>query len=247
MLKGPNDTGMYDPIFNKAQKIHQAKKDIVKNLCDKATFVLAMGTCACYGGVAAAYPNPADAVGLQWLGDNNQGGLLKANWLSKGGLPVVNIAGCPAHPTTMAQTLLALLLDPSPLQLDDINRPQMFFNTMVHQGCTRNEYHEYDMEEQAFGEKGCLFFNLGCQGPRTQSTCNVILWNNQKSKTRAGVPCFGCTAPSFPSSKDLFKTEKINDIPVELPAGVKRPFYMRYKGLAKQAVPQRVKDREMTP
>lgn len=236
ILMGPRGTGKYDSFLG------QAKKDIVASLCEKATFVTAMGTCACFGGIVAAPPNPTTAVGLQWSGERPKG-LLDPDWRSAGGLPVINIAGCPAHPNTMVQTLIDLTLLGSSLELDDLNRPKHFYNTMVHQGCTRNEYHEYDVEETSFGERGCLFFNLGCQGPKTRGTCNSILWNNQKSKPRAGVPCVGCTSPSFPMSKDIFQTDKINDVPVELPLGVKRPYYMDYKGLAKVATPQRLKTR----
>ncbi len=236
VIMGPEGTGMYDSLLGKP------KKDIITALCSKASYVIGMGTCASYGGITAAHPNPTDAVGLQWYRDQ-PGGLLGQDWRSSTGLPVVNVAGCPAHPNTMVQILLSLSLN-STIELDHFNRPKTFYNTMVHQGCTRNEYHEYDMEETDFGKLGCLFFNLGCQGPLTQSICNSTLWNRQNSKTRAGVPCFGCTTPTFPMNKDFFVTDKIGDIPVKLPLGVKRPNYMAYKGLAKAATPQRLNDRE---
>jgi hydrogenase small subunit len=118
---------------------------------------------------------------------------------------------------------------------------------VVHQGCTRNEYHEYDIEEHQPGGRACLFFNLGCQGPLTRAVCNSDLWNGVSSKTRAGVPCFGCTSPDFPRDNDLFRTEKIGEVPLRLPLGVERPRYMAYKNLARAAAPQRVRDKEMEP
>jgi hydrogenase small subunit len=63
----------------------------------------------------------------------------------------------------MTQTLAALALG-LPLPLDGLNRPASHFSTVVHQGCTRNEYHEYDIEDTQPGDRACLFFNLGCQG-----------------------------------------------------------------------------------
>jgi hydrogenase small subunit len=60
-----------------------------------------------------------------------------------------------------------------------------------------------------------------------------------------GVPCFGCTASSFPKDKHLFLTQKLGDIPAELPLGVNRANYLAYKGLAKSATPQRLKEREI--
>lgn len=237
IMMGPDGTGMYDSFRGRA------KKDVVASLCEKAKVVVAMGTCASFGGVPAAPPNPTDAVGMQFYREEPDGGLLPPEWRSKAGLPVVNVSGCPAHPNTMIQTLIWALTGIH-MELDHLNRPAEFFQTSVHQGCTRNEYHEFNVEEDNFGSAGCMFFNLGCQGPNTMATCNSILWNNQSSKTRAGVPCFACTSPSFPKTGNLFATEKIGNVPVELPLGVNRANYMSYKGLAKQATPQRLIDRK---
>jgi len=134
-----------------------------------------------------------------------------------------------------------------PLELDHINRPTAFFSSLVHQGCTRNEYHEYDVEDNVLGGRGCMFFNLGCQGPMTIAPCNTELWNGHSSKTRAGTPCVGCTSPDFPRDGDLFVTEKIGAVPRTLPLGVGRARYMAYKNLAKAAAPERVVKREMEP
>jgi NiFe hydrogenase small subunit HydA len=233
IVTAPRGTGLYDSYRGRA------RMDIARDLASQAGVVVAMGTCAAFGGVHAATPNPSDCIGLQY-DRADPGGLFPAEWRSRAGYPVVNIAGCPAHPHAMTQTLAWLAAD-LPLQLDALNRPREFFDTLVHQGCTRNEYHEYDIEDVELGGKACLFFNLGCQGPMTQAVCNSDLWNGVSSKTRAGVPCFGCTAPNFPRDVDLFHTEKIGDVPLRLPLGVERPRYMAYKNLARAAAPTRVK------
>jgi len=237
IICGPNGSGMFDPYRGKA------KMDWIRHLAEKAGVLLAIGTCAAFGGVHAAPPNPTDCLGLQFdktLG----GGLLAESWRSRLGLPVINLAGCPTHPNTMTKTL-AMLANGIPLELDHLNRPKLFFNTTVHQGCTRNEYHEYDVEDTSFGGNACMFFNLGCQGPMTMAVCNSELWNGRNSKTRAGVPCFGCTSPDFPLDRDLFLTEKIGPIPVNLPLGVERANYMAYKSLAHDAAPDRVLNKKM--
>ena len=202
-----------------------------------------MGTCAAFGGVHAAPPNPTDCLGLQF-DKTSAGGLLAPEWRSKKSMPIINISGCPAHPNAMSKTL-AMLATGMPIELDHLNRPKAFFNTTVHQGCTRTEYHEYDIEDNAFGDKACMFFNLGCQGPFTLAICNTELWNGRSSKTRAGVPCFGCTSPDFPLDHDLFLTEKIGPIPVKLPLGVERSNYMAYKSLAHEAAPERLLNKRM--
>lgn len=237
IITGPNGSGMYDPYRGRS------KMSLVGQLAEKARYVVAMGTCAAFGGIHAAPPNPSDCLGLQF-DKNMPGGLLPPSWRSCAGMPVINVAGCPAHPNTMTKTL-GLLAAGLPMALDHLNRPKAFFNTMVHQGCTRNEYHEYDIEDADFGGPGCLFFNLGCQGPLTMAVCNTELWNGRSSKTRAGVPCFGCTSPDFPLDKDLFHTEKIGAVPVRLPLGVERASYMAYKSLAHEAAPERVLNKTM--
>ncbi len=239
LMTGPNGSGMYDAWKGRA------KIDIVRELAQLAEHVVAMGTCAAFGGVHAAGVNPTDCTGLQFH-KGLPGGLLDSEWRSRSGQPVVNVAGCPAHPNTMTK-VLAMLAEGTPLVLDALNRPAAFFASMVHQGCTRNEYHEYDIEEEALGGRGCMFFSLGCRGPQTVAPCNTELWNGHSSKTRAGVPCFGCTSPDFPSANDLFVTPKIGAVPKFLPLGVARAKYMAYKNLARAAAPERVVKREMEP
>lgn len=239
IVTGPNGSGMYDP-FGK-----RSKMSLVLQLAEKAGYVIAMGSCAAFGGVHAAPPNPTDCLGLQFE-KAQPGGLMSPEWRSRRGTPVINISGCPTHPNAMTKTL-AMLAAGVPIELDHLNRPKAFFNSMVHQGCTRNEYHEYDIEDTEFGGKGCMFFNLGCQGPNTLAVCNSELWNGRSSKTRAGVPCFGCTNPDFPSDNDLFRTEKIGPIPVKLPLGVERANYMAYKSLAHEAAPVRLLKKTMDP
>ncbi len=232
----PRGTGMCDSYRGRA------KMDIVRDLARHAGVVVAMGTCAAFGGIPAAEPNPSDCVGLQF-NRGEAGGLFDAEWRSRRGLPVINVAGCPAHPHAMTQTL-AFLAAGLPIKLDELNRPVEFFGGMVHQGCSRNEFHEYNIEDTQLGGSACLFFNLGCQGPMSRAICNIDLWNGVSSKTRAGVPCFGCTSPDFPREGDLFATEKIGDVPMRLPLGVERPRYMAYKNLARAAAPRRLKKAE---
>jgi len=158
-------------------------------------------------------------------------------------MPVINLAGCPAHPEAILGTIAALAAGAT-LELDAYSRPLQWYGMVVHQGCTRNEYHEYRVEETDFGEKGCLFFHMGCQGPLTYGPCNKTLWNRRSTKTRIGVPCSGCTRPDFPRPYPFFHTRNIEGIPMDLPDGVKRAHYMVYKGMAAVAAPQRLIDRK---
>ena len=216
------------------------KKELVRELSRHAGVVIAVGTCACFGGVTSS--GGCHATGVQFE-QRKKGGLLGKDYLSRKGMPVINLSGCPCHPQIIMGMMSAIVLEQS-LALNEYNMPVDWYNMLVHQGCTRNEYHEFRVEEQEFGEKGCLFFFLGCRGPLTYGPCNKVLWNRRNCKTRAGVPCFGCTSPDFPQQHPFFKTKNIEGVPLELPDGMRRAHYLAYKSMAAAAAPNRLKYRK---
>lgn len=234
IIRGPGGTGMYDVFRNRA------KKDLAAGLARRAQFVVAAGTCASFGGIGSE--GEVEATGLQFH-KRTAGGFLGADFRSAGGLPVINLPGCPCHGDIVAGALTALCTG-LPLELNEYHMPVDWYGMLVHQGCLRNEYHEYRVEERDFGERGCLFFYLGCRGPLALGPCNKLLWNRRSSKTRAGVPCVGCTMPDFPQPYPFFRTRSIADVPLELPDGVDRAHYLAYKGMAAAAAPQRLKQRK---
>jgi len=234
VIRGPGGTSMFDAIDGRP------KKDLIAGLAAKAKFVVAVGTCSSFGGIGA--DGEVEATGLQFHKDTH-GGFLGHEFRSGAGLPVVNLPGCPCHPGVVSGALGALVAG-AEVELDRFQRPLEWYGMMVHQGCTRNEYHEYRVEETDFGDKGCLFFYKGCHGPIANGPCNKLLWNRRNSKTRVGVPCFGCTRPDFPQSYPFFETRNIEGIPIELPDGLNRAHYLAYKGMAAAAAPYRLKKRQ---
>jgi Ni,Fe-hydrogenase I small subunit len=234
VIHGPDNSGAFDRVAG------QAKKDLIAGLAKQARHVVAVGTCASFGGLGVN--SPIMASGLQFT-QWEAGGLLGDGFQSKTGDPVINLPGCPCHCDVVVGTLSALAAG-SPLNLGHYNTPVDWYGIMVHQGCTRNEYHEYRVEEKKFGEKGCMFFYMGCHGPLVTGPCNKALWNRRSSKTRVGVPCFGCTRPDFPQQYPFFETRNIEGIPIELPDGVSRAHYMAYKGMAAAAAPKRLLKRK---
>ncbi len=234
VIRGPGGTGMYDTFKGRP------KKDLIAALAKQAAYVVAVGTCASYGGIGA--DGAVEATGMQFS-KWTKGGFLGESFAARSGAPVINLAGCPAHHEVTVGVLSAVAAGRS-LELDQYQRPLSWYGMLVHQGCTRNEYHEYRVEEKDFGEKGCLFFYKGCHGPLVYGPCNKALWNRRSSKTRAGVPCFGCTRPDFPQTYPFFETQNIEGVPTELPNGVKRAHYMAYKGMAAAAAPERLKARK---
>ncbi len=226
---GPKGSGLFDTFRGKP------KKDLIAKLVEKANYVIAVGTCATFGGMGSHANDDMQGVGLQFH-HNDKGGFLGENFRSISGLPVINLSGCPIHPKALELTL-NLLTRNLPLELDDLNRPKIYYGISVHNGCTRNVSHEFKLEDTKLGEDGCLFFNIGCKGPTTRASCNKYLWNEQSSKTRAGVPCFGCTRPDFPMTTPFYVTEKIAGTPIELPEGIDRACYLAYKDMAAAAAP----------
>lgn len=234
VIHGPNGSGRFDMLPS------GPKMKLIEALAHKAKYVLAVGTCASFGGIGAE--SAIMATGLQFT-KWEMGGLLGQGFRTPNGYPVINLPGCPCHCEVVVGTLSAVGAD-MPLDLGHYNTPANWYGVMVHQGCTRNEYHEYRVEEKKFGERGCLFFYMGCHGPLVTGPCNKVLWNRRSSKTRVGVPCFGCTRPDFPQQYPFFETRNIEGIPIELPNGVSRAHYMAYKGMAAAAAPKRLLKRK---
>ncbi len=218
----------------------EPKAAILRQLASWAGAVIAVGTCACFGGIGKL--GAVQATGLQYH-HRRPGGLLGEQFRSQRGWPVINLPGCPVHPTVLQDTLCAVCENRLPA-LNNHQAPEDWFGILVHQGCTRNEYHEYRVEDSDFGGPGCMFFHMGCRGPLTYAPCNKVLWNGRNSKTNAGVPCFGCTHPDFPQEHPFFHTPNIVDVPLELPDGVDRAHYLAYKGMAAAAAPDRLVKRK---
>ncbi|WP_163339480.1 NADH:ubiquinone oxidoreductase [Desulfopila sp. IMCC35008] len=233
VICGPAGTGMFHT------KDGHPKKELVYNLASQAQVVIAVGTCASFGGFGT--DDIIEAKGLQFT-KKEHSGFLGKEFTAKSGQPVINLAGCPCHHDVIAGAVISVANNVT-LELDRYQRPLEWYGTTVHQGCTRNEYHEYRVEESDFGEIGCLFFHMGCAGPLVPGPCNKLLWNQHSSKPRAGVPCFGCTDPEFPQKTPFFQTPNIEGIPLSLPMGVNRAHYMVYKGMAAAAAPEHLKKR----
>jgi ferredoxin hydrogenase small subunit len=214
----------------------------VRDLAARARHVLAIGSCAAWGGMSAAGLNPTDACGLQYE-DDRPGGLLGAGFRSASGLPVVNVAGCPTHPGWVLDTLAALATDA--LHADDLDplaRPRFYADQLVHHGCTRNEYYEFKASAEKPSDQGCLMEHMGCKGTQAHADCNTRLWNGEGSCTRGGFACISCTEPGFQDPGHGFHhTPKLAGIPIGLPTDMPKAWFVALASLSKSATPRRVK------
>jgi hydrogenase small subunit len=175
----------------------------IDRLAPRATAVVAIGTCATYGGIHAMQGNPTGAMGLpDYLG---------WGWKSKAGLPIVCVPGCPVQPDNFLETVLYLLYQLAGLApmipLDDALRPTWLFGATVHEGCDRAGFYEQGQFAAEYGSPQCIV-KLGCWGP-------VVNCNVPKRGWMAGLGgcpnvggiCIGCTMPGFPDKFMPFMDE----------------------------------------
>ena len=167
----------------------------IDRLAPKADAVLAVGTCATYGGIHAMAGNPTGCMGLaDYLG---------WDFRSAGGLPIVCLPGCPAQPDNISSTLLEIALflggvGPAPV-LDEQLRPKRLFERTAREGCSRAGFTEQGLFAATYGNDSRCLVKLGCKGPIAK--CNVPQrgWiNGVGGCPNVGGICIGCTMPGFP-------------------------------------------------
>jgi hydrogenase small subunit len=159
----------------------------VKELAPKAARVLAVGTCASFGGMAGAAPNP---TGIQSLAVAS-------------GVSTINIPGCPPHPDWIVWTIAQLLAGTTPT-LDSYHRPTALYGTRVHSQCPRHN----SSWATSLGQTQLCMGNLGCKGRETYADCPTRKWNNGVNWcVNVDSLCQGCTESGFPDKfAPLFST-----------------------------------------
>ena len=176
--------------------------DILQQAAEGAALIVAVGTCATYGGIPAAAPNPTSATGTaQALQIRRDSGEVKA--------PIINVPGCPPVPEVMTGTLVYYLTYGKAPPLDDLLRPLPFFGRTVHDDCPRLPYYNQGLFARSFDDegarKGYCLKDLGCKGPQTYNACTVVKWNQGTSfPMRSGHGCLGCSQPGFWDRKGGF-------------------------------------------
>jgi hydrogenase small subunit len=163
-------------------------------LAPGAAAVVAVGTCATWGGIPGAKGNVTNSMGcMDYLGKD---------YRSAFGVPVVNIPGCSPIGDNVLETACAVLLflnglAPLP-DFDELGRPAWLFGETVHRHCPRAGYYEEGVFAKEYGDKECLV-ELGCWGPVVQ--CNIAergIVDGHGGCMNMGGICIGCTMPGFP-------------------------------------------------
>jgi hydrogenase small subunit len=175
--------------------------EVLKDVGSKSAAVVAMGSCASWGGVPSADPNPTGACGVDTILTEK---------------PVVNIPGCPPNP----YNLLAVVLEYATMgrlpSLDEFNRPKFAFDRFIHDHCPRRAHFDAGRFAKEFGDEGhregwCLY-KLGCKGLVTHASCSTRHFNEIPDVWPIGVgaPCVGCTEKNIAFRVPIFQTVDIH-------------------------------------
>jgi hydrogenase small subunit len=170
-------------------------QDRLLELASNSMAVLSVGTCASFGGIPAAQPNPTACKPVKSVLD--AAGIVK---------PLINVPGCPPHPDWVVNTIAGILLKglPAADELDDNLRPLAFYGKLIHETCPRRASFDEGKFAKKPGDEGCLY-ELGCKGPITYADCPTRRWNGGTNWViGAGAPCNGCTQPEFPDLTSPF-------------------------------------------
>lgn len=165
----------------------EANLAVLRESAKDALAIIAVGSCASFGGIPAAKPNPTGAAGVYEVITDK---------------PVINVPGCPPIPEVMTGTISYLLSFGDIPELDEFHRPVAFFGETIHDRCYRRPFYERGMFAKSFDDeaarKGHCLFEVGCKGPITYNACATMKWNGGISfPIQSGHGCIGCSEPAF--------------------------------------------------
>jgi hydrogenase small subunit len=183
------DNGIYCKVGG------QTQVQLVREAAEGAAAIIAIGSCASWGGIQSADPNPTGAVGTK---DVVPGKL------------VINIPGCPPNPYNFISTVLHLLTFKKPPELDQEGRPKFAYGRLIHENCERRPHFDAGRFAIEYGDEGhrqgfCLY-KIGCKGPETYANCPAIGFGDVGHgawPVGTGHPCFGCTEKAVGFRKPL--------------------------------------------
>jgi hydrogenase small subunit len=171
--------------------------DGLMTFSQNAGYILAVGSCAAYGGVTAGAPNPTQSKGVGDILENDP--------------RLINVPGCPAHPDWMVGTIVYLLTNGHLPPLDAYRRPVQYFGLRIHDNCfKRHKLCGEPVWANQLGDEGCME-PLGCKGKLSYSDCYMRKWNSGETGQYgvnwcigAHSPCLGCVQPDFPDGMSPF-------------------------------------------
>jgi len=192
--------------------------ELLKECAADAGAVIAIGSCASWGGMPSTDPNPTGASSV-------------AQVLGK---PVVTIPGCPPNPYNFLSTVVHFLTFGALPAVDDLGRPKFAYSRLVHENCERRAHFDAGRFALEFGDaahrQGFCLYKLGCKGPETYANCPTIQFGDIGAGTwpiGCGHPCIGCTEQGIGFQKPIHSLAKMKNIQ----PGVFLPGIVEEKGV----------------
>ncbi len=176
-------------------------RSILTEVSKGAAAVIALGTCAAFGGIPGASPNPTGAVPVSEIVRDK---------------PIINVSGCPPIPVVITGVLLQYLTFGKIPDLDGLGRPRAYYGQTIHDRCYRRPFYERGQFADSFDDegarKGWCLYKLGCKGPTTYNACATVKWNGGASfPIEAGHGCIGCAEPDFWDKGDFYRPLSTGD------------------------------------
>jgi hydrogenase small subunit len=157
-------------------------------VCSDAAATIAIGTCAAFGGLPAAAPNPT--------------GALSVSDAVPGLRNLINLPACPANADNLAALIVYYITFGRWPPLDVYRRPLFAYGKAIHDNCERRAHYDAGQYVENWGDEGhrlgyCLY-KMGCKGPVTFQNCPNVGWNEGTNwPVGCGHPCLGCAEPDF--------------------------------------------------
>ncbi|HIQ48012.1 MAG TPA: uptake hydrogenase small subunit, partial [Aquifex aeolicus] len=176
--------------------------EILKESAEGAKAVIAWGSCASWGCVQAAKPNPTNAVSIDKVITDK---------------PIIKVPGCPPIAEVMTGVIMYMVLFDRIPPLDSQGRPKMFYGNRIHDTCYRRSFFNAGQFVEQFDDegakKGWCLYKVGCRGPTTYNSCGNLRWYNGLSyPIQSGHGCIGCAENNFWDNGPFY--ERIGGIPV---------------------------------
>ncbi|HMM20239.1 MAG TPA: hydrogenase small subunit [Selenomonadales bacterium] len=176
--------------------------EVLQHAAQGAAAVIEYGSCAAWGGVQAAKPNPTRSVAVSDV---------------VSGKPIIKVPGCPPIPEVMTGIVMHLALFDQLPPVDSQGRPKQFFGNRIHDTCYRRPFFDSGMFVERFDDAGakagwCLY-KMGCRGPETYNSCgNMRWWGGLSYPIQSGHGCIGCSSNHFWDNGPFY--ERLPNIPV---------------------------------
>jgi hydrogenase small subunit len=177
--------------------------DVLHDIGGKAAAIIAIGSCASWGGIPSADPDPTGAVGVADLLPDHS---------------IINIPGCPPNPYTMLGVVLQYAADGTFPETDEQRRPKFAFDRDIHEHCPRRAHFDAGNFVKVYGDAGhregwCLY-EMGCKGPDTHAGCSTRHFNEIPDVWPIGIgaPCIGCTEKAVAFKIPMFQVVQLHTI-----------------------------------